>query len=51
MKVDFADSVQNILVLEGDEAEAPVPLGLLLHEPSVGVDLDGLSPVQEPRQG
>ena len=32
MEVDLAHSVHRLLVLEGDEAEAAVPLGLLVHQ-------------------
>ena len=32
VEVDLADSVHGLLLLEGDEAEAAVPLGLLVHQ-------------------
>ena len=32
VKVNLADAVDDVLVLEGDEAESPVPLGLLVHQ-------------------
>ena len=32
VKVDLAHPVHHVLVLEGDEAEAPVSLGLLVHQ-------------------
>ena len=32
VEVDLADAVDDVLVLEGDEAEPAVPLGLLVHE-------------------